>query len=105
MDKQRNALDERLRAILVKTGNAPNVYYQPPDNLRMQYPCIRYKRDRLRTLRANNGVYGRRWVYSMTVIDRDPDSAIVDEVTKQVHADLEREYVSENLYHTVFTIY
>ena len=42
MDK-RQTLQSELEAIL----GSRNVYYQPPANLKMQYPAIRYKKQKI----------------------------------------------------------
>ena len=34
-----------------------NVYFQPPENLKMVYPCIRYSRDTINNEFADNIVY------------------------------------------------
>ena len=45
MDK-RQTLQSELEAIL----GSRNVYYQPPANLKMQYPAIRYKKQKIISL-------------------------------------------------------
>jgi hypothetical protein len=71
----------------------------------MEYPAIVYKRDDIRVAFANNFPYRRTNRYSVTVIDRDPDSAIPDEVIELPRCRFSRAFVVNNLYHNVFTLY
>jgi hypothetical protein len=58
----------------------PHVYFQPPENVKLEYPCIIYKRDFADTKFADNEPYAFKKRYMVTVIDRDPDSDIPDKV-------------------------
>ena len=51
-----------------------NVYFQPPPNLKMNFPCIVYERARLNTDFADNNPYKIDKVYYVTYIDTNPDS-------------------------------
>lgn len=82
-----------------------NVYFQPPANVQMVYPCIVYKRDRTATVFADNSPYRSKKGYMVTVIDRNPDSAIPDLVAKMPLCSHDRTYTAESLNHDVFTLY
>ena len=41
----------------------------------------------------------------ITVIDSNPDSSLPDKVLELDFSRWENEYVNDNLYHTVFTVY
>ena len=43
LSERRSGLDALLRSIVKQRCGSENVYYQPPANLRMKYPCICYK--------------------------------------------------------------
>ncbi len=81
------------------------VYFQPPTNIQMKYPCIRYSPASDRPIRANNNLYGVRTRYTATVIDKAPDSKIVEEMRKLPYCAFDRAYIADNLNHFVFTIY
>ncbi len=98
MDR-RLALDEVLRRI------APNVYFQPPENLKLVYPCIVYELEQIIALYANNLPYTDRARYSVIVIDRDPESSITSQIAALPMCRHERHFVNDNLHHDVFTIY
>jgi hypothetical protein len=82
-----------------------NVYFQPPSDHQMDYPCIRYRRDDARTTHADNLPYLYKKRYQITVIDLDPDSEIPDKVAKLPMCTFNRHYVVDNLNHDVFNIY
>ena len=84
---------------------APNVYFQPPANIIMEYPCIVYKRDSAETEFADNSLYCHTKRYQVTVIDRDPDSPIPDEVAALPMTRFERFFTADNLNHDVFNIF
>ena len=92
-------LDEKLKEL------CPNVYYQPTSNVQMKYPAIRYKRVSIDVDHADNVPYISAVGYEITVIDRDPDSEIVEEIAKMQYASHNRHYTAENLNHDTFIIY
>lgn len=98
-----NRLD--LHNKLVDILGSNNVYYQPPTNLRMAYPAIIYSRSNIRNSNANDNVYTQSFFYEVIVIDQKSDSEIVERISKLPKIRFDRQYVSDNLYHNVFTIY
>lgn len=82
-----------------------HVYFQPPSNTKMEYPCILYSRDRIDNTHGNNHVYNQNHRYQVIVLDEDPDSKITEELSKFDKCRFERRYVSDNVYHDVFTLY
>jgi len=100
-------MDQRLKlqTLLEATLGSRNVYFQPPNNVQMQYPAIIYKRDNDRTQFAENSLYRRTMRYLVTVIDRDPDSEIPQKVAKLPMCRFDRHFAVDNLNHDVFTLY
>lgn len=94
-----------LREILYSIAGKDNVYYQPPSNTRMTYPCIRYKRSKIQNDYADNKVYIQHYRYEITVMDKNPDSKIADAVSKIPRCQYINEYVVENIHHTIFQIF
>lgn len=92
-----------LQAILEDI--CPNTYFQPPENIKLTYPCIIYRRSNGNTRFANNKVYNFIKSYTITVIDKNPDSEIVDKVAHLDTATLDRHYKFDNLNHDVFNIF
>lgn len=94
-------LHEKLAEIL----GSRNVYFQPPESLKMNYPAIRYARVPIKNSFANNSVYKQSQQYELTLIEYDSESQFVDALSKLPTCRHDRHYVSDNLYHDVFTIY
>jgi hypothetical protein len=82
-----------------------HVYFQPPENVKMQYPCIVYNRDAVDTKFADNSPYSRTKRYQATVITRDPDSEIPDAVAKLTFSTFSRFFVVDDLNHDIYNIY
>ena len=95
-----------LHTILVNIiGAANRVYFQPPSNLSMLYPCIVYKRDSAFVRHADNSPYLRKKRYTVTVIDKDPDSLIPDKVASLPLTAFSRHFTADNLNHDVYNVY
>lgn len=101
MLNRRLEVDEMLRNIV----GQKRLYFQPPASMKMQYPCIRYSRYNIENSFANGKVYKQSHKYEIIVIDEDPDSGIVFEVSKIPGIKHDRHYESNNLNHDVFTLY
>lgn len=82
-----------------------NVYFQPPENIKMSYPAIIYSRSDIDNIHADNDVYLQDHSYQVIVVDADPDSEVVDELSLFPMSRFDRHYVADNLNHDVFTIY
>ncbi len=82
-----------------------NVYFQPPANVQMQYPCIVYKRDNAQTRFAGNFPYRYTKRYMVTFIGQDPDSEVPDKLAALPMAIFDRHYAANNLNHDVFSIF
>ena len=82
----------------------PNCYYQPPETFKMTYPCIIYDLEKDDLLHADDSAYCRHKRYSITIVDRNPDSAIPDAFSDAFNAGMERHYEADNLHHFVYTI-
>lgn len=73
-----------LQTFLEELLKSKNVYFQPPESVKMKYPAIVYALDDIENVHADNGVYSSHRHYSVTVIDSDPDSELVGIMTDTV---------------------
>ena len=73
-------MDRRLKLHEHLVALCPNVYFQPGANVTLKYPCIIYSRYDDSTLRANNKLYHREVGYQLTVIYREADNGLADEI-------------------------
>lgn len=84
----------------------PNVYFQPPENLRMKYPCIVYSRSTDYTTHSNDKFYFATRRYDLTLIG----FKVTDEISDEMRAyfpmcEVTQYYVADNLNHTKIKIY
>lgn len=94
-----------LQDLLESIAGSQNVYFQPPASVQMRYPAIRYARESMDFRHADDGVYSSFKRYSVIVIDKNPDSNIVDKMATLPMCRHDRHYKQDNLNHDVFTLY
>lgn len=83
-----------------------NVYFQPPESLKMQYPCIRYSKTNIDIRSANNRAYKTDNQYQVITIDHDTDSDICARILNHFPMSrFDRSYTASNLNHNVITLY
>ena len=84
---------------------APNVYFQPPEETKLKYPCIVYELDDIDAFYADNAPYCFNSRYSLTYITRDPDDEKRYGIAKLPMCKFDRFFTSDNLNHYTYTIY
>lgn len=83
-----------------------NVYFQPPESVKMQYDCIRYSRSGIDSEYADDKPYKSINEYQVIVITRDPDSPIPDAILGHFQmCSFVRAYTSNNLNHTILNLF
>jgi len=102
MDKDRRL---EFHKLLVTTLGNNNVYFQPPTNVELKYPCIIYKRSRFDSNYADGKLYKGMQGYQVMIIDFDPDSEIPGRVRLLPFCRFDRHYTADNLNHDVFNVY
>lgn len=94
-----------LQVLLEELLETPRVYFQPPASMRMEYPCIVYQLDDIRTEFAGNNPYIYTKRYQVSFIDTNPDNPVRDKLIWLPSSVFDRYYVANNLHHSVFTLY
>ena len=94
-----------LQSLLEEILESRNVYYKPPESIKMQYPSIRYSKKKIQSVYANNSKYLMRDCYELIVISRSPDHPVIKKLLALPYCSYDRPYVADNLYHDVLTIY
>ena len=94
-----------LQAKLEELLGSKNVYYQPPESLKMDYPAIIYSKNRINKKPADDTAYLISISYEIIVIDRRPDNTVIDKLLQLPMCSYDRNYKYDNLYHDVFTLY
>lgn len=94
-----------LQAKLEEILGSEYVYFQPPEDAVMVYPCIVFERDNVSADHANNAKY--RWAqrYQVTLIDHDPDSVVLQKLHGLPYCEFNRHFATSGLNHDVFSIY
>ena len=96
----------QLQAELMQVLGSNNVYFQPPETLKMKYPCIRYEKARPMAMHADNIRYFKKDHYELTFITQDPDSEIPDQIANAFpYCSIDRYYKSNNLIHCSLDLY
>lgn len=94
-----------LQTLLEMVLGSDRVYFQPPPNVQMEYPCIVYQRDFQQTEFADNTAYSHMKRYQVTAISRDPDSPVPDYLRELRFCSYDRFYTAEGLNHDVFKLF
>lgn len=95
-----------LHEELVELLGSRNVYYQPPESKKIEYDCIVYRRRDVWIRHADDYKYLYTNCYELTVIYRDPDLELTDEILKHFkYCNFERSFDSDNLHHDILTLY
>lgn len=97
--EQRLKLHDLLKEILT------NVYFQPPSNTQIVYPCIIYSRSDMDEKFADNILYLGKTKYLVTLIDSDPDSNVLDKLAALEFSSFIRHFNKDGLNHDIFSIY
>lgn len=82
-----------------------NVYFQPPENVKLKYPCIIYKERTADTVYADDYPYRFTKCYTVTYIDSNPDSTVPEKIAMLQMCREDNKFTSDNLNHTVFVLY
>ena len=94
-----------LQSLLEALLESKNVYYQPPESIKMQYPAIRYSKKDISIIYANNIGYLTRACYELIIISKLPDNPVIKKLLELPYCSYDRHYVADNLNHDVLTIY
>lgn len=99
---KRLQLQQELETLL----NSRNVYFQPPETMKLKYPCVVYFKSNVSPRYANDKIYNKTQGYTLTVVDSDPDSEIPYDILNHFkYCRIDSYYRSENLNHTKLTLY
>ena len=85
-----------------------NVYFQPPETIKMKYPAIVYHDSGGNARYADDQEYRYRQRYTVTLIAKDPDWIIAaGHILRRSfrYCSEGTPYSSDNLHHKIYTIY
>ena len=99
-------MGSRLELQTELTTFLPNVYFQPPSNISMVYPCIVYRKDGKYRQMANDNSYILDQGYEIMLIEKNPDSNLADVIERHFQSCvISRYYTVDNLNHTILNLY
>ena len=99
------ATQQELQSKLEELLGSKNVYYQPPETIKMSYPAIVYSKSNIKSRWANNSVYSFLVSYEIIVIDRKPDNPVINKLLELPYCSYGRFYKADNLNHDTLTLY
>ena len=94
-----------MHSVFQELLGSSNVYYQPPESIKMQYDAIRYSKKTIDSKYANDRKYSMIDCYEVIVISRLPDNPVIKKLLSLPYCSYDRHYVADNLHHDVLTIY
>lgn len=105
MDR-RLEFDEELRELQKSILGYQHTYFEPPENVWMQYDAVVYERNTMHVRRANNKSYVLTDQWDVKVISKDPETALPRAIQEHFErCSPGRVFVRDNLWHFPFTIY
>lgn len=95
-----------LHEKLCKLLGTRYVYFQPPESVKLHYDAIIYKEEPPRRRHADDMKYFVRNRYTVTLLTKDPDNPLIHDLPSAfLHCSMDQSYVSDNIYHYVYTLY
>lgn len=94
-----------LHSKLEQLLGSKNVYYQPPESMKIEYPAIIYRKQDIDTKNADDSTYLKNRCYGVTIIDRLPDNRCIDKLLEWPMCSYDRHYTADNLNHDVLTLF
>ena len=89
-----------------KSLGLKKIYYQPPSNIKLDYPCLIYS-DLPKTIRyANNHSYIDYDHYQVTIISKNPSDLYKKVLVNSLPFTKDSNtFINDNLYHYIFDCY
>lgn len=81
-----------------------NCYFNPPEGIKIKFPCIIYELYKIDNKAADNINYIQTAEYKVTVADSDPDSQLMLDVLALPGSRIVTSYNSNGIHHTVFYV-
>ena len=97
-----------LHEILVDVLGSKNVYFQPPESLKIKYPAIIYHQNGGKTKFSNNGPYVVRRRYTLTFITNNPDDDTIRRIAYEPRIPgitYDRHYTKDGLNYEVYSLF
>ena len=100
MANTRLTLQGKLEEIL----GSRNVYYNPPESQKMNFPCIVYTKTYIKGIHADNNKYLDFTTYKITVVSKTPDHPAGKAIHNLPTTEFSTNYVKNGFYHEVYIL-
>ena len=90
---------------LVEMLGSNNVYFDPPENFKLKYPCIVYYLEGLADIPADNQTYRRLHRYNLTYITTKAEDPFAEELAALRYCTLTRPFAVSDLHHWSYTLF
>jgi hypothetical protein len=96
----RLTLQNKLEEIL----GSRNVYYNPPESQKMNFPCIVYNLSYIENINADNIKYLDYTTYKITVISKQVDNPAIKSILNLPMTKFSANFTKNGFYHTVIIL-
>lgn len=103
MEVNRKELSAKLSSLMEECGEEPKLYFQPPESVKLEYPCIVYHLRTMTSQYAEDAPYKVNVGFDITYITRSPTSQFPAKIVKQPQIGFDRYYTSDGLHHYAYT--
>lgn len=104
MEVNRLELSTLLSSIMEECGEEPHLYFQPPESVKLEYPCMIYRLRTMTSRKADDKPYYKTIGFDITYVTRSPNSSVPSRMLSEQYMNFDRYYTSENLHHYAYTI-
>lgn len=94
-----------LQSTLEGILGSRQVYFSPPESIRMSYPAIIYELNNVDVKYADGVKYSKNNQYTVTLMDYDPESEIAKKIHDLPYCTMKSPYSKDNLNHFIFSLY
>lgn len=90
---------------LLSSTTILNVYFQPPENIKIVYPCIIYERQLFKPRYADDTMYSNNVCYKVILVDSKPNNENLNNLLIIKNSKYVNHYYKNSLHYDVFSIY
>lgn len=94
-----------LHRLLVSLLNTDKIFYQPPESMKLTYPCWVYGLSTIDQKKADDGSYLNTKGYMLTYMTNKSDDDTWSPILTLENCVFDRTYKTNNMYHYVFTLF
>lgn len=95
----------KLHHVLEDIISSRHVYFQPPESVKLEYPCIVYNLAKVPVQHADNTVYLMNPKYVIRYISKGPDDRTKLLLVQSLGVPIIQTYAQNGLYHYIYELY